>query len=461
MVIRKSVLETYPSAKSFEELAATCGDFYFDDPNEEGVLICSTEDLGIPGKEIPIKESRYADVVEVIAFIPTVESVVAKTRTRKKKTTGSFTGSVIIPSTSNINDPPTLKRVLEKFVPLFGNIYVHVPHGETQVKPTKTEDGLRINIFCSPSGTEKTKTTALFGLKVGCQDSIIPSSQLGIPILTDNFDEEIVGEIYQNNLYIYNDIVHICSGNDMKILQKIMEKCHMLMNLSKEQLKEYLLTIVERQYVSVISDLLVKQIREKETSISNNENLAKGHLDEYENCINRARTSRDELDYLREKLKSLSPDVMKKEVESIGNLEHVESVTFNADELVVKTDLLCCAHPETGVVYEIGEFLITIPLKRSVTEITWTNLTRKVNGITKTQHAPHVFNETGTACLGSAQPIMADLKSKFELRALIAICIQFIESVNIADAAGKYLIRFPIYNPKKGEKKAELAELEF
>lgn len=458
MVIRKSVLETYPSAKSFEELAATCGNFYFDNPNEDGVLICSTEDLGIPGKEIPIKESRYADIVEVIAFIPTVESVVAKTRTRKKKTTGSLTGSVIIPTTSNINNPPTLKGVLEKFVPLFGNIYVHVPHGETQIKPIKTEYGLRINIFCSPSGREKTKTTTLFGLKVGCQDSIIPSSQLGIPILTDNLEEEIVGEIYQNNLYIYNDIVHLCTGNDMKILQKIMEKCHMLMNLSKAQLKEYLSTLLERQYISVINDHLVKQISEKETQISNNERLAKGHLDEYENCINRVRINRDELDYLREKLKSLSPAVMKKEIESIGNLEHVENVTFNADNLVVKTDLLCCTHPETGVVYEIGEFVITIPLKRSITEITWINLTRKVNGITKTQHAPHVFNESGTACLGSAQPIMADLKSKFELKALIAICIQFIESVNITDGAGKYLVKFPIYNPKKEEKKADLVE---
>ena len=452
MIIRKSVLETYPTAKSFEELASTCGLFLFDNPSEEGVLICSPEDLGIPDKEIPIKESQYAEMFEVIKYVPTIETVVSKTRRKKKTIDAPLTGEVIIHPTSDISDKDDVRDVLNDFVPLFGNIQLFVPHRADKVAPKKVENGIAIQVYCCPSKREsESVTTLVFGLKLGCRDSCSTSSFLGVPIYSDDFNEEVIAEFYENNLYIYNDIVHVCTKNDMKILHKLLEKCHMIMTLSKERLKEYLSSAFEKQFMSVMTANLREQIEGAKSTISTYESNAKSYLAEYEQCINKISNSKEILGYLSERISSLSPELMQEEINSINTLEHVESVMMGSESIVVKTDVLCCAHPVTGTIYEIGEFRITIPLKQSVANIKWINLTRKVNGITNTQYAPHVFNESGTACLGSAQPIMADLKAKCEIKALIAVCIQFIESVNITDAAGKHLTKFPVYKAKTEE----------
>jgi archaellum component FlaC len=453
------VLETYPAAKSFDELAFNCGLFQFDNPSEEGVLICSPEDLGIPDKEIPIKESQYAEMFEVIKYVPTIETVVSKTRRKKKIIDAPLTGEVIIYPTREIYNTDVVRDVLNDFVPLFGNIQLFVPHGAEKVAPKKVKDGIAIQIYCCPSKSERSiVTTPVFGLKLGCKDSYSTSSFFGVPIYSDNFNEEVIAEFYKNNLYIYDDIVHVCTKNDMKILHKLLEKCHMIMTLSKEGLKEYLSSVFERQFMSAMTDNLRKQIEDAKITIDTCESNAKHYLAEYEQYINKINNNKELLNCLSEKISSLSSESTQEEINSINTLEHVESVIMSSESIVVKTDVLCCTHPVTGTIYEIGEFRITIPLKESVTNIKWINLTRTIDGITNTQYAPHVFNESGTACLGSAQPIMADLKAKYEIKALIAICIQFIESVNITDAAGKYLTKFPVY--KAGEKEAKTEETE-
>ena len=68
--------------------------------------------------------------------------------------------------------------------------------------------------------------------------------------------------------------------------------------------------------------------------------------------------------------------------------------------------------------------------------------------------APHVFLE-GHACLGNAQEVLPQLVANLDIDLAAAYAIQFIESVNTADAAGAAIGNWPLAKeqPVQQEKK--------
>jgi hypothetical protein len=109
----------------------------------------------------------------------------------------------------------------------------------------------------------------------------------------------------------------------------------------------------------------------------------------------------------------------------------------------VFTDTLYCIDPRTNQRHEIGKFRIEIFTNCANGGVRWYNLSHKVQGYWGQSQAPHINNEGG-ACYGNTAEIWPELIGNYEFAAAAMVAIQFVESVNIDDPAGKYIDQWPL-----------------
>ena len=132
-----------------------------------------------------------------------------------------------------------------------------------------------------------------------------------------------------------------------------------------------------------------------------------------------------------------------KEFDKLLAVPKIRDVQIADGVVKVFTDVLFCTDPRTKVKHEIGAFRIEIFTNGG--DVRWYNLTRKVRGYERWGecNAPHV-NSRGEACLGTMAEIIPELVGNYEFAALAMVAIQFVESVNTADDAGKHIDKWPL-----------------
>lgn len=128
------------------------------------------------------------------------------------------------------------------------------------------------------------------------------------------------------------------------------------------------------------------------------------------------------------------------ELEKLKSLPKVVDVLVNNRYINVFTKNLSCVDPRTGIAHNIGKFRIMIDTK--IPQIRWFNLTRRIEACESRMQAPHVFPD-GHACMGSASKPFHELLKHKEYSTAILLGIQFVESVNVEDSAGKYIRNWP------------------
>lgn len=93
--------------------------------------------------------------------------------------------------------------------------------------------------------------------------------------------------------------------------------------------------------------------------------------------------------------------------------------------------------------FYLGKFDIEINLNNM--DVKFFNLNNKRRSHwNKNCNAPHV-DEDGIACLGDLSELMGYAISNNDLYLLIDLCIQYLQSVNLSDLAGKYVISWDLY----------------
>lgn len=148
-------------------------------------------------------------------------------------------------------------------------------------------------------------------------------------------------------------------------------------------------------------------------------------------------------DWLKERGLSCEPteDDLQPELERLRQVAQVRKVSVSNRKVLVYTDKLC-ATTASGECYELGEFLIEIPLGEFGGGIRWTNQTRRVNTpIADGMYAPYVF-AAGNACTDDIKETFIDLLAQFELSMLGELAIQFVTTIN-DDQLGKFIDRWP------------------
>lgn len=93
--------------------------------------------------------------------------------------------------------------------------------------------------------------------------------------------------------------------------------------------------------------------------------------------------------------------------------------------------------------FYLGKFDIEINLSNM--NVKFFNLNNKRKSYwNRNCNAPHV-DEDGMGCLGNLSELMGYAISNNDLRLLIDLCIQYLQSVNLSDLAGKYVISWDLY----------------
>jgi hypothetical protein len=99
------------------------------------------------------------------------------------------------------------------------------------------------------------------------------------------------------------------------------------------------------------------------------------------------------------------------------------------------------ATDKKGQQYRMGRFQIVINPSNSDIKF---HGTMKVHGYwTDHDPHPHVNGSGGNACLGNVADTIAQLCSQYELYALVTVCINYLEAVNIDDPAGARVTQWP------------------
>lgn len=157
--------------------------------------------------------------------------------------------------------------------------------------------------------------------------------------------------------------------------------------------------------------------------------------------IREFKTAEHRLEYFSKYEESIKGQ-LRVEFERLVSMPAVRRVDWRADTLTVDVTELYAIDPRSGHEHEIGAFRFVIASGSS--EVRMYNLTRQVKAFNNNlMHAPHVF-PNGRPCLGNMAGVIPALVSNYEWAPAISLCISFVEAVNVDDAAGKYIDKWPV-----------------
>lgn len=337
------------------------------------------------------------------------------------------------------------------------DVSIYVPHNST--KDPVNNDKINIIIWSAKSGPNgKDVPERIWGIPVDCRDKAFPPTQAKENIIYDG-DYAVAELVDGNNLYIFHDIVHKGTDSEMKIFRMILENSLKIISpdvfaeilrkkelekefqqeLSQKKMSKYH-DVMKKHYVDICLERFSNQVKEMEGEVES----GKDEIQELQNdLIEKIRETQDlekRLSHLKGEKKEIKKE-LEVEFEKLLEVPKVLNVLTNADGLVeVFTDTLYCKDPRTNNVHEIGKFKISISQSGG---LRWENLTRRVDAYKDRQMAPHIWSD-GKACLGNMDSVFPELLANYEYSILAQMAIQFVESVNVDDAAGKHINKWPI-----------------
>lgn len=330
---------------------------------------------------------------------------------------------------------------------------ISVPHGIGR-SPFKNSDVFHVYVWSFPGEDGQTLPSQacpslLFGLTTSCRDSVqLPFESSNGMQIVDAGTGWVVAQVVENNLYIHHDICHYGQEEEVKLFCKILEEAAKLIPLinspeKRQEFEKRRLEITKKNFISMSQQAMISridQVRAAEKKGIEDEAQARSALVE---AIRLQKMAAVELELLTSR-KTNEVSAMEKEFDHLLKLPHVLSVDIGANSLLVKTDVLCCPDTRTGKVHEIGAFRISVVFGgQGRGMVRWQNTTRQVNGYRDGMQAPHVYNK-GDACLGNVAETFAELIARYDVVNTVALAIQFIESANTDDQAGRFIDRWPV-----------------
>lgn len=329
----------------------------------------------------------------------------------------------------------TLLPAIEK------NIDISVPHA-ARVPPEAIQPHdsrtFRIHIWGSPSGGSiQVAPSTINGLQLITPDVGRFGEYLqGIPIVSPEGDE--VAAMDRGNLFIYYDICHTNDERNYKIFEFICSKAADIARGGFSDVPDS--ETVREMYVSKCAARLGKQINELREAIRTHESSVRSCQEGIVKSVRDCRRCTDQLRALEQGDESLR-ESLTKEFDNLLSIKKIKAIRWRGDKFTVRTDDLYCVDPRSGDEHHIGEFDIIID---SVTSsVRFLNNSHAILGYSEDMQAPHVFSD-GRPCLGSLESTIPSLVADYEWSAVIQVCLAFLQSVNVDDAAGKHIDKWPI-----------------
>jgi hypothetical protein len=129
-----------------------------------------------------------------------------------------------------------------------------------------------------------------------------------------------------------------------------------------------------------------------------------------------------------------------KDLDNIVAHPKVKELFIRDGKFSIETTPIYAYHDVTGDRYYIGNMKIELDPEHTSVKFFGDN-PRKSYWTERDPH-PHVNGRSGEACLGNISGTIAELCSQMEMYALVMVCIDFLESVNTSDPAGKNIMNW-------------------
>lgn len=335
------------------------------------------------------------------------------------------------------------------------NIVFHVPHKRTAI-PLEDEI-FHIWIWSSTSGSaNKTPPEKIWGISTDCRDPGFFPSGTGI-LITDGETGWVVAELIRNNLFIHHDLCERGTDRELAIFRRLCEEVAVELSASPREKAERQKRLAEERrqasrnaYIKECSHRFEKTIEGTRQAITTGRNEVARLQQALVKKIREVQGAERKLEQLNS-CKGGELEKYGREFDKLMVVSKVRDVQVTDGVVKVFTDTLYCTDPRSKVVHEIGAFRIEIYRDCQNGGVKWFNLTRKIDGYKRDMQAPHVFQE-GNACYGNTAEIWPELIGNYEFAAAAMVAIQFIESVNTDDSAGKHIDKWPVVQTGKEEK---------
>jgi len=349
--------------------------------------------------------------------------------------------------------------VKDHLVPIVGNKITVTYCGGRRLS---TQGGRQfyLNLWGSPSTNDPTyaSPSQLWGVNKPTAGGAFRSTGRG-DTLFDNTGIDVGELVSPRHMYIHHNVLGSVYDTNA-IMLKLITEVAVFLRMTPEQRRDITRNInlanpkADKQaFVSVC----IQHSSSDVSNLNNNMRMLETRLEQYQRDL--VRTLRD-IESNRKRLSLI--DVEKKELvdffadefDRVMNIGRITKITAAGSTIQVFTDMIYCKNPDTGKIHEIGKFRIDVHSDGGSGGVRMFNLTRTVRGMRAGMHGPHVF-EDGRPCLGTISEVVPELVGKNEIAAVVSVCIQYLESVNTSDAAGKYVGNWPL---AEGEKKDDLQE---
>lgn len=315
-------------------------------------------------------------------------------------------------------------------------IRVSVPHGD-RMYPNTDAGHFHIWIWSSPlaGGGMGRGPERLFGHPYLRENGSIQEWDEGIPICDSEGNEAAAMD--DNNLFIYYDLVHHGSDDELSILSAIFRT---VVEIMVEGHKSPETDKVREQYVRYCS----KRVQREKDTIGNDLKNSENQVTQLQRQLVDAIRRVEILRARAQALKSINADDRAKFVEEFDDLiklHHIESVNIRGRTLRAYTDMIQVTDPRTDIKHDVGRMCISINMESG--SVSMKNLSWQIHGMNEGMQAPHVF-PNGAPCLGTLQNILPELTGKYEFPSALMVIVQYLESVNIDDPAGFHVHKWPV-----------------
>lgn len=344
-------------------------------------------------------------------------------------------------------------------------VVFHVPHGYTC--PPYRDSSFHVLLWSGTAakGNRVSTPESMWGISVSYFEdfSLPPDAASRVIRESGNIP---VAQIVGRNLYIFHDICHKGTQQDLDIFQRICEEAVALLTKTEEQRKKREKDLWEKLHIS--SRQLYAEVC-KQRVLSAGDSLKKRVTDltgEVRALSDQLFQKTRELDLTRKALEkfeqnlTITDDMLEKfgeEFDQYFSNKLILGVVVTQDCIEIFTDTLYCEDPRTHILHELGKFKIVIYTSpEQLGNIRAFNMTRTVSGYYSNQHAGHVDNY-GRPCFGNAGQIVADLCASRDMFTLANYMIAYLQSVNVDDGAGNWIKSFPVAKIPKKKRRATKA----
>ncbi len=336
--------------------------------------------------------------------------------------------------------------------------YAHIPtvdifmlinpfHNHVAGKPDN-----RLVIFIN--GTEKSSNdnkhivldtnSPLFGIESPFTDFLPPNgggivikSPEGIPVaewFDDFWELNILFDLFDDNVNLDNKLAIFTAimkaFNEQIFYQKTVQQSWKFGNQQSKLCDTFCSLIKHHREQNVSNDK--RQIQQWERDIAAYQTAIKQLHDQ---LFQKRRQLNADEDYLNEILTTFENDL-----NILVQHEKIKDVHIDNQFVTIFTVPLRI-YASNNKIYQGGEYTIKINMFDS--NVTFDSNCKHSSFWSTQDPHPHVDGQTKKACFGNIDSTIAELCSQMQLYALVMILIDFLESANTADAAGKCVVNWP------------------